>query len=82
MTANFPQIFEFLDLLFRYVNCVCEQRFDVSMGKMFLKHELQLRKLDGKLSQLRLKGRSHKYSNLERAGDRTGDLVIGRQRSY
>ena len=38
---------------------------------------------EGKLSQLRrLKIRSHNCSNLGRTGDRTGDPVIRRQRSY
>ena len=37
---------------------------------------------DGKLSWLRRKRRLHKYLNLGKAGNRTGDLVVGRQRSY
>ena len=37
---------------------------------------------DGKLSWLRRNRRFHKYSNLGRVGDRTGDLVVERQRSY
>ena len=37
---------------------------------------------DGQLSWLRRKRRSHKYSNLGRAEDRTGDLVVEKPRSY
>ena len=37
---------------------------------------------DGKLNYLRQKRRSHKYSNLGNSRDQTGDLVVGKQRSY
>ena len=43
---------------------------------------IYLPRKDGKLSWLRRKRRSHKFSNLGKAGDRTGDLVVGKQRSY
>ena len=43
---------------------------------------IYLPRKDGKLSWLRRERRLHKYSNLGKAGDRTGNLVVGRQRSY
>ena len=43
---------------------------------------IYLPRKDGKLSWLRRKRRSHKYSNLGRARIELGDLVVGRQRSY
>ena len=42
---------------------------------------IYLPRKDGKLSYLRRERRSHKYSNLSRARDRTGDLVVVRKRS-
>ena len=43
---------------------------------------IYLPRKDGKLSWLRRKRKLQKYSNLDKAGDRTGDLVVGWQRSY
>ena len=43
---------------------------------------IYLPRKDRKLSWLRRERRLHKYSNFGKAGDRTGDLVVGRQRSY
>ena len=45
MTLDFVKNFGFSAFfLFSYVNCACEQRFNVSLGMVFLKVELQLRK--------------------------------------
>ena len=38
---------------------------------------IYLPRKDGKLSWLRRKRRLHKYSNLDKPGNRTGDLVVG-----
>ena len=43
---------------------------------------IYLPRKDGKLTWLRRKRRSRKYSNLGKAGYRSGDLVVERQRSY
>ena len=43
---------------------------------------IYLPRKDGKLSWLRRKRRSHKYSNLGKAGDQTGNYVVWRERSY
>ena len=43
---------------------------------------IYLPRKDGKLSWLRRKRRLHKYSNLGKAEDQTGDLVARKQRSY
>ena len=37
---------------------------------------------DGKLNELQRERRSHRYSTLDKAGDWTWDLQVGRQRSY
>ena len=43
---------------------------------------IYLPRKDGKQSWLRRKRRLYKYSNLGRVEDRTGDLVVRKQRSY